>query len=291
MPDLPKHFSRSNLPFNKEMKNSWEEQGFLIIDNFYSQNECDKIRSRANYLVNNFDYKKNRSIFNTKKQQHVDDKYFLESGDKIHFFFEEKSFNNKGELTNKIEYLINKIGHAMHDLDPVFRDFSHRNDLHDIAKELGINKPLLVQSMYIFKQPKIGGEVVCHQDSTFLFTVPESVVGFWIALEDATKENGCMWAKEGGHKEPLRKIFKKINNQMIMETLDETPFDKIDTPLEVKKGSLILLHGRLPHYSGENKSKFSRHAYTLHVIDGKCSYPSYNWLQRSSILPLSGFIN
>ena len=34
MPDLPKHFSRSNLPFNKEMKNSWEEQGFLIIDNF-----------------------------------------------------------------------------------------------------------------------------------------------------------------------------------------------------------------------------------------------------------------
>ena len=42
--------------------------------------------------------------------------------------------------------------------------------------------------MYIFKQPKIGGEVVCHQDSTFLYTKPESVVGFWVALEDATKK-------------------------------------------------------------------------------------------------------
>ena len=42
--------------------------------------------------------------------------------------------------------------------------------------------------MYIFKQPKIGGEVVCHQDSTFLYTEPESAVGFWVAIEDATIE-------------------------------------------------------------------------------------------------------
>ena len=41
--------------------------------------------------------------------------------------------------------------------------------------------------MYIFKQPNIGGEVVCHQDSTFLYTEPESAVGFWVALEDASK--------------------------------------------------------------------------------------------------------
>ena len=127
--------------------------------------------------------------------------------------------------------------------------------------------------MYIFKQPNIGGEVVCHQDSTFLYTKPESAIGFWVALEDATIENGCLWVAAGGHKGPLRKLFTKVNNNMTMITLDGTPFEKTETPLEVKKGALILLHGRLPHYSCENISSKSRHAYSLHVIDGTCEYP------------------
>ena len=110
-------------------------------------------------------------------------------------------------------------------------------------------------------------------------------------LEDATKENGCMWTSRSGHKGPLRKIFKRKNNHMIMETLDNTPFDDMDMLLEVKKGTLILLHGRLPHYSSENKSNKSRHAYTFHVIDSDCEYPKFNWLQRSTNLPLKGFID
>ena len=192
------YFNRSDLPFNSKMKSFWDKEGFLVIDNFYSNEECDNLKKRANYLVKNFDYKKNKSIFNTKKQQHVDDNYFLESGDKIRFFFEEDSFDKNGLLKNKIELLINKIGHAIHDIDPIFKDFSHRNDLDNIAKGININKPLLIQSMYIFKQPKIGGEVVCHQDSTFLYTIPESVVGFWIAIEDATKKmDVCMQKEEG----------------------------------------------------------------------------------------------
>ena len=287
----PKHFSKKDLPLTKEMKIFWEDCGFLIIDDFYSNNECNKLRERAHKLVNEFDPFSNRSVFNTTKQEKVEDTYFLESGDKIRFFFEEKSFDNNGNLTNSIELLINKIGHAMHDIDPVFKKFSKRKDLDDIAKAIDIKLPKLLQSMYIFKQPKIGGEVVCHQDSTFLYTKPESAVGFWVALEDATKSNGCMWTAKGGHKGPLRKLFKRVDNCMIMENLDSTPFEEMDTILEVKIGTLILLHGRLPHYSCENKSNKSRHAYTLHVIDGVCEYPKFNWLQRSINLPLKGFID
>ena len=77
---------------------------------------------------------------------------------------------------------------------------------------------------------------------------------------------------------------------MEMLTLDNTPFENTDTALEVKKGTLVLLHGRLAHYSSENKSDKSRHAYTLHIIDGKAKYPKENWLQRPD-LPLSGFLN
>ena len=49
----------------------------------------------------------------------------------------------------------------------------------------------------VLQQPRIGGEVSVHQDSTFLYTDPLTVVGLWIALEDATKENGCLWSIKG----------------------------------------------------------------------------------------------
>ena len=63
--------------------------------------------------------------------------------------------------------------------------------------------------MYIFKQPRIGGEVGCHQDATFLYTDPMTVTGFWFAIEDATLDNGCLWAEPGGHTGPLRQVFKR----------------------------------------------------------------------------------
>ena len=63
-----------------------------------------------------------------------------------------------------------------------------------------------------------------------------------------------------------------------------------DCSIKVKKGTIILLHGRLPHYSSENRSLDSRHAYTLHIIEGNAKYPRSNWLQRTK-MPLKGFIN
>ena len=49
------------------------------------------------------------------------------------------------------------------------------------TEAIGLTKPLLLQSMMIFKHAHIGGEVNCHQDSTFLYTEPMSVVGIWLA--------------------------------------------------------------------------------------------------------------
>ena len=63
-----------------------------------------------------------------------------------------------------------------------FLNFLIGFDLNQILQnQLEYNNPLLMQSMYIFKQPNIGGEVVCHQDSTFLNTEPDTVIGFWVA--------------------------------------------------------------------------------------------------------------
>ena len=283
-------FNKSNLPISNEMLNFWNENGYLIIENFKTEEECDSLIERSKELIEEQDFFNQQSVFDTVSQSHNDDSYFLESGDKIRFFFEEKAVLNDENIKSNKQYIVNKIGHALHDLDDSFIQFSKNEDLDQIAKAIGFEDPKLLQSMYIFKQPKIGGEVVCHQDSTFLITEPESTVGFWFALENANKENGCLQVARGGHKGPLRKLFKRDNNKMEMIELSNEPFPKTDTFVEVKKGSLVLLHGRLPHYSCENKSSKSRHAYTLHVIEGKSKYLDYNWLQRKN-LKTGGFVD
>ncbi|KAI3738378.1 hypothetical protein L2E82_28407 [Cichorium intybus] len=61
-----------------------------------------------------------------------------------------------------------------------------------ILHSLGYKRPVIIQSMYILKQPGIGGEVVPHQDNSFLYTEPQTCTGLWLALEDATIVNGCL---------------------------------------------------------------------------------------------------
>ena len=284
------YYNKSDLPLNKEMLNFWDNNGYLIIEDFKTHKECDELINRSKELIEEQDFNNQQSVFDTVSQSHNDDNYFLESGDKIRFFFEEKANLDEENVKTNKQYIVNKIGHALHDLDDKFIAFSKSEELDQIAMAIGFQDPLLLQSMYIFKQPKIGGEVVCHQDSTFLITEPESTVGFWFALEDANKDNGCLQVASGGHKGPLRKLFKRENNQMKMEELSNEPFPETNTFVEVKKGTLVLLHGRLPHYSCENKSPNSRHAYTIHAIDGKSKYLDYNWLQRPD-LKLNGFKN
>jgi phytanoyl-CoA hydroxylase len=270
---------------------AYDRDGFLVLENFVDYASIDRLRARAAELVRDFDPGGLVSIFSTREQTRTSDEYFLESGDKIRFFFEENAFHPDGTLRQNIEQSINKIGHALHDLDPVFDGFSRTPEIKQLVSELGIADPLLLQSMYIFKQPRIGGEVTCHHDATFLYTQPLRLVGLWFALEDATLENGCLWAIPGGHKLGLKSSFvRSADGGTRFEVIDSSPWpeDRLQS-LEVKKGTVIVLHGLLPHLSRENRSSKSRHAYTLHVIAASAHYPESNWLQRSADMPLRGF--
>ena len=81
-----KKFNKKQLPFNDEMLSFWNEEGFLVIEQFYDSSECDNLRNRSKELINDFEHSSVRSIFDTNDQKHAEDDYFLESGDKIRFF-------------------------------------------------------------------------------------------------------------------------------------------------------------------------------------------------------------
>ncbi|HEX8353387.1 MAG TPA: phytanoyl-CoA dioxygenase family protein, partial [Pyrinomonadaceae bacterium] len=126
--------------------------------------------------------------------------------------------------------------------------------------------------------------------ATFLYTEPLSLTGLWFALEDATRENGCLWALAGGHGAGLKSRFVRAGGGTRFERYDESPWPTEGlVPLEVRKGALVVLHGLLPHLSRANRSPRSRHAYTLHLIDGRSRYPEDNWLRRAPSMPPRGF--
>jgi phytanoyl-CoA hydroxylase len=259
----------------------YHRDGFLRVEGFVDVARCAELKAAAERIVDDFVPRQQRTVFTTSEQERVSNGEFLASGSATWCFYEEFDAT-----------VVNKIGHAMHDLDPTFESFSYTPELAGVAADIGLADALALQSMYILKAPFVGGEVGCHQDATFLYTEPSTVTGFWFAIEDATLDNGCLWALPGGHRTMLRKVFRRAgatdDDGTTFDVLDPTPLPDPATltPLEAPAGTLIVLHGLLPHWSDVNRSSISRHAYSLHCISAAAEYPAWNWLQRPADMPL-----
>lgn len=278
-----------------EMQQVFNRDGVLVLDGLIPDAMCDTLRNHMAEMMASFDVEEHASIFSSASQAHAQDEYFLSSGHTTRFFFEEEAFDADGKLTKPLDKALNKVGHAMHDNDPAFNRFARHPALAKLAVGLGLTDPKLAQSMYIFKQPEIGGEVLCHQDATYIRTNPNSCLGFWVALEDATEENGCLWGIPGGHKDTAvpgmpKSLFIREGAGTRTDILDASPYhEESCVPLPAPKGTVLAFGGLFPHMSRANRSPKSRHAYTLHVIDGATNYPEDNWLQRPADMPFRGF--
>ncbi|KAL0408967.1 UNVERIFIED_CONTAM: Phytanoyl-CoA dioxygenase [Sesamum radiatum] len=267
---------------NPDQLQFFESEGYLVLESFASPDEIRALRLKMEQLLDQFDCSSRASIFSTKNQQHTTDDHFFESAEKISFFFEEKAFDHDGNLKQPKELSINKVGHALHERDPVFRSFSSSEKVSSLLCSLGYKRPVVIQSMYIFKQPGIGGEVVPHQDNSFLYTNPPTCTGLWLALEDATITNGCLWAIPGSHKNGLVRRFIRDEKGVHFDKPSPSYDQKDFVSIEVKAGSLVVIHGDLIHQSFENKSSTSRHAYSLHVVDTDgCRWAEDNWIRRN----------
>lgn len=269
----------------------WQHDGFLVLPAFKPPEAVAALHARSQAIVDALALDGDLAVFSTRDRGRLADAALLASADQVHCFFEEDAFDAEGSLVVPKPRAVNKIGHALHDRDPVFERFSRDPALAELARDLGCEQSLLMQSMLIFKQPCIGGEVNWHQDASFLATEPQSVIGFWFALEDATRDNGCLWVEPGGHRGPLRERYVRTEGGLTMEPLDRTPWPEAPRtrPLEVSAGTLVVFDGLLPHASAVNRSAQSRMAYTLHAVDARASYSPRNWLQRSADFPPRGF--
>ena len=268
---------------------AFQDQGYVVLESMFSPDEVDRIRQAALDIVEDFDIDRNRTVFKTNDRDAGRNEYFFESAEAVHCFLEEGALSPDGELIKPKPLAINKIGHALHDLAPEFSAFCRKPIIGEAFRDIGFHTPELWQTMYIFKQPAIGGEVRWHQDASYLITRPAGVVGMWIAIEDSSVDNGCLCVQPGQHRSPLREIYEVdwANGSASLRTLDDTPWcaDNTAVPLEVPAGSAVFFHDHMPHYSSQNHSDRSRHAFTLHVAEGGANWSARNWLQRRKLEP------
>lgn len=285
-----------------EQKKQFLDEGMLCIPEFLAHDQVESVLDKAHALLADFDVESHpKTLFSTSHDNHIGDQYFLDLLDKISFFFDTDAIDDQGKLIYPKEVAINKIGHGLHMKDKLFHLISFDTKVKDIARKLDYKDPRILQSMLIFKHPvqatKIrDNEVPPHQDGTFLYTEPSLAIGFWYALEDVTKENGCLYYAPGSHKIfPIRHRFVRnpeggsgctmIGLEGVQDPADREKQTYV--PVECKAGSLVLIHNLVLHKLEKNNSEKSRFVYAFHVVDGVAKYDECNWLQ----VPPSGGTN
>lgn len=270
---------------------SFEENGFAVVEDVFTIEELSEMKGEIERLVTEIDLREQpKSVFSTyDENKHAADDYFLNSSDKIRVFFEEGALDKAGNLAVDKHPALNKIGHGLHLENPVFKRMSFHPNLQRLVKDLQYEQPKIVQSMYIFKQPKIGGAVTDHIDSTFLYVEPiDHLIGIWIAVDDANEENGCLAFIPGSHKRSsvnyrFVRTHKTDGSPLLKFVGDRPSYDQdrfVNVP--IRKGSLIIIHGLVVHKSAPNTSSMSRHAFTLHIMEAKdTKWSEDNWLQET----------
>ena len=270
-----------------ELKPEFQTSGFVVLERAIAADCLQVLRGAIARIVRELDVERECGIFRTSHDDREMDERFFASAREVRGFLEEGALDSCGRLQVPRNACLNKLGHALHDFVPEIGEWARSPEVVGPFRAVGLERAHLVQSMAIFKQPRIGGAVPWHQDATYLLARPSSVVGLWLALEDTDRDNGCLWVAPGAQRSPLRERYEVDWNARrgTIRTLDATPWPaELDSiPLEVPAGTLVLFDDLLPHSSGANRSTRSRLAITLHCHDSCSEWLPENWLQRGNM--------
>lgn len=274
----------------KEAAEFYKKNGYVMFQSFAKTSETVKLRERAAEIMEDFYKKKSAnkrsstSVFTTVDDiEKMDTEYFLRSASNISCFLEERQQSESGDRP-----AINKIGHALHDLDPVFGKFSRAPEVRAVADALSVEDPMVVQSMYILKGARTGGEVRAHRDGNYVRAKKGTCTAMWWALMKADEENGCIWAVPGSHlHEGSRRSF------ILDESKEKTMYggdpnaDMYDdaefVPLTADEGDLLIINGGVVHKSEDNHSDRNRQAYAITLVSGELE--DRCWIQRPESFP------
>ncbi|CAF1254833.1 unnamed protein product [Rotaria sordida] len=273
----------------QEQIDRYEQDGFFVLKQLLTLDECEKLKIAANQLIDNWEPEPVYSwiFLSDKDKAQARSQRMIAISDKLSFSIEEYAIDpHTGKLNRDKHLSVSRIGLALHNFDPQFKEVTFSDKIKAIAHDLKFIKPAIRQTMYIFKQPFIGAKVAPHRDATYVFNEPFKVVGIWIALENATIDNGCLWFIPRSNLKPTQRRFIRNPSQqefnegkVLIYTEEEEQYDNSAfVPVEIKAGDAILIHPHVVHKSEQNKSPISRQIYGIHIMEMYNSiYCKENW--------------
>lgn len=202
---------------------TYKEKGYLVMPGLFSESEIALLR------------KETADIFRGRRG-------------KVEGMIEVEESISDEEVLKKYVAI-----HFPHKLSPVIYEMLFHRGVLDVLK--GIVGPDIkcMQSMLFVKGPGKAGQS-WHQDEFYIPTRDKSLVGVWIAIDDATIENGCLWIIPGRPGYIMRRVQNNSNEYADVDTVDTTGYEQDKIPVEVKSGAVVFFNGYTLHSSQRNKT-------------------------------------
>lgn len=232
--------SNDNLISSQQIK-QYRQQGYFTVEGLFTPDEVVAVRSEITKIVARYpDGPKGLIEFEPS----------VESGK-----------NTPDALELGVRKLSNVVRH-----NAFFRKLAFHPKMAAIATVLLGPDVVLLQSIMLLKPPRIGSAKVWHQDNAYFRRDPNHIVGFWVACDDATVENGCMHVIPGSHTQGIVEHSGFKNDYGVLGT---PSFEEaVAVPLEA--GDALMFHGELLHGSPPNKTDARRRSMQYHYASSKC---------------------
>ncbi len=242
----------------------YQREGYVVLEDLLSPEQVGRVKTRLREYVTG---EREETAFSRMLEPAV------ESG--------AVGFDAEGEPVRKFE------GVGMVREDEVFRDLAFDESILEVVRRLQGPNLKLLRSAAMLKPPQVGSEKKFHQDAAYYPIHPMDHVTVWIALDDATTENGCMQVVPGGHTDGLLR-HEELEYETDI-TLAERDYGEDDTvALPMEAGSVLFQHCLLPHYTAENTTDDWRRAFILAYMRGRSRFTEENPPEWVDSLHVSG---
>ena len=166
--------------------------------------------------------------------------------------------------------------HFPHKISPALKTFLGQKSIVEVLKKVVSPNVKSMQSMLFVKGPGKAGQA-WHQDEYYIPTRDKSLIGVWIAIDDANIQNGCLWLIPGTHKEGyiMSRVPNASDEYADVDVIDVSRYPKENIiPVEVKSGAVVFFHGYLLHSSKRNKTTDTfRTALVNHYMSAESMLP------------------
>lgn len=250
-----------NTTLSPDQLRDYEEKGYLREESMLTNGDVEAVGEAFRRMTARALTETDAFAFHPQESDQIAGGARFQRRDGRFFFQLEKDVEPEREDADKLELQVRKFM-WFEDEEPVFRRLlAPDGPLLPRVEEILGEKAELFQSLALIKPPRIGSTKPWHQDNAYFSVRPfESVVGVWIAIDEATTRNGCMHMLAGGHRAgPLQHVHDR-DCEIPVKKLDLSTLEPVPLP----PGGCLFFNGMVPHETPPNRTDQRRRALQFH---------------------------